>query len=218
MRRTGRFLMVAAVVATLGVAGTVFAYAGGWTLSDNPGSFTVKVAKMPRGVEPSVAKQGGQAVVTWSAQEIAPGVLMDHYAVTAHSTSDPPRPDVTLTVAAGGESTESVTFTAYELAGDRWRWTVVPRFRSWTGEASPMSRRLAFPAGPAAPNAGRAAQVGDEIAPSPAPATSPSRTRSPEPAKPDESPTPAVETSVPESAPLPTESADPVVEPPPAEQ
>ncbi|MEU4428124.1 hypothetical protein AB0F81_46505, partial [Actinoplanes sp. NPDC024001] len=147
MKRAGALLLTTGAAAALGVSGTMVAHAGGWTLPDNPLSFTARVAKMPRGVEPSVAKQAGQAVVTWSAQEIAPGVRMDHYAVTAHSTSDPPRPDVTHTVAADGGPVESVTFTAGEVAGGGWRWTIVPRFRSWTGEPSRMSRRLAFKAG-----------------------------------------------------------------------
>ncbi|WP_328462196.1 hypothetical protein OHA21_34580 [Actinoplanes sp. NBC_00393] len=191
MRRAGKVLLVAGVVAALGATGTVFAYAGGWTLPDNPGSYTVKVAGMPRGVEPSVAKQGLQAVVTWSAQEMAPGVLMDHYAITAHSVSDPPRPDVTHTVAASGGPVESVTFTAAEVAGGKWRWTVVPRFRNWTGEESRRSQRLAFaaPAPQSVQVNAPAGAPGDPVAPNPAPpapeSPTPAENANPESGKPE---------------------------------
>jgi hypothetical protein len=231
MRRAGKFVLVAGVVATLGATGTVFAYAGGWTLPDNPAAFTAKVATMPRGIEPSVAKQSGQAVVAWSAQEIAPGVRMDHYSVTAHSVSDPPRPDVTHTVAAGGGSTESIIFAASEVAGGRWRWTIVPRLRQWIGAESRPSRRLTFPAAPVGRAATAPADPADPaapVAPEPAPAATTSRGRSPDPAttSPGRSPAPAAtgdepETVTPEqttTAPEPLTSASGVVELPPAGQ
>jgi hypothetical protein len=151
MRRAGKILLIGAVVGSLGVAGTVFAYAGGWIVTGKPTRLTATVATMPRGAEPSVAKQGGDAVVSWSAQEIAPGVRMDHYVVTAHSVDPPVRPDIARAVNAGSGPGETVVFAAAEVAGGKWRWSVVPKYREWTGEASRLSQRLAFPARPAAP-------------------------------------------------------------------
>lgn len=163
MRRTGKTLLIGVVVAALGAAGTVYAYAGGWTVEGEL-VYSAKAAKMPRGVEPSVTKRSRQAVVTWGAQQIAPGVWMDHYVVTAHSDSTPPKPDVTRTVAAAGEPVESLAFAAADVAGGGWRWTITPRFRNWSGQKSPSSRRLSFPEVPRG--------VGDLVAPSPAPGTS----------------------------------------------
>jgi hypothetical protein len=222
MRRTGRSLLVGGVAAALGVIGTVFAYAGGWALADNTASFTVKVAKMPRGVEPSVAKQSGRAVVTWTAQELTSGSLMDHYVVTAHRVGAPGKPDIARTVAASGTATEVVTFTATELASGTWHWTVVPKFRDWTGTASRTSRNLTFPAAPAlrptAPGAPSTPSSGGPVTPgsSPAPggtATTPEKkpeTTAPGPARSTEPPGPV------EPAPQPVESTSSDVEPPPS--
>lgn len=160
-----------AVAVAVGVAGTVYAYAGGWTLTTNRASLTATVAKMPRGVEPSVAKQDGQAVVSWSAQELVAGVRMDHYVVTAHSVSEPARPDVAHAVAASGAATESLVFPAGEVGGGKWRWSIVPKYREWTGEASKPSPKLAFPAVPVPQVAAAAVPPAAVTSPSPAPAT-----------------------------------------------
>lgn len=144
MRRAGKTLIVTAVVAASGVAGTVLAHAGGWTLSNGHATLIAPVAKMPRGVEPSVAKQGARAVVSWSAQEIVPGVHMDHYVVTAHSADASPRPDVTQTVAADGDASKSIVFPAAQVTDGQWFWTVTPKYRDWVGRKSPKSRRLTF--------------------------------------------------------------------------
>ncbi|WP_203824291.1 hypothetical protein [Actinoplanes palleronii] len=212
MRRTGRLLLVGAVALSLGVAGTVYAYAGGWTVTSAPTRFTAKVVKMPRGVEPSVTKQSGQAVVSWSAQEIAPGVRMDHYLVVAHSVAEPPQPDVTRAVAAGGSTTESVTFGTGEMAGGKWRWTITPKYREWTGEPSKLSPRLAFPAAPAAP-----ADPAVIAAPAVPPASPSVSAPTPEAGDTSTAPVPDVRTSPasePENVPAPPRSSTPVEEEP----
>ncbi|GAA2869384.1 hypothetical protein Acy02nite_41250 [Actinoplanes cyaneus] len=205
--------MIVAVVASLGVAGTVLAYAGGWVVSVGPARLTANVATMPQGVEPSVARQDGQAVVSWSAQEIAPGVRMDHYVVTAHSADDPPRPDIIHTVGAGRGPAETLVFTMAEMTGGKWRWSVAPKYRGWTGEMSRLSQRLVFPAAPA-PRV--AATPGKGPATKPAPATAaasgaPAGEAGAEPATPPPTaPEPAPATSdseQPESAPQPVLSA-----------
>jgi hypothetical protein len=195
MRRAAKTLIFTAAVVTVGIAGTVVAYAGGWTVPDGRATLTAPVAKMPRGVEPSVARQGGRAVVSWSAREIVPGVRMDRYVVTAHSADAPPRPDVTRTVTAGGGATESVVFPAAAVTGGRWSWTITPRYRLWTGAESPQSRRLAFPAG------AEEAPVG-AVAPAPAGTPRPDGTTPPAPAgKP--SPTATVTEDAPADVPPP---------------
>ncbi|GAA2614364.1 hypothetical protein [Paractinoplanes durhamensis] len=172
-----KFLIGAAVVLALGVGGTALAYAGGWTITGNA-AVSAKVAKMPRGVTPSAAEQSGRAVVSWSAQEITDGVLMDHYVVTAHSVDDPPLPDIARTVAASGSATETVAFPAAELAGGRWYWTIAPLYRTWTGEESGKSQRLTFPGSPAPRPAGddpAVAPTTDSSTPA-TPATTPATT------------------------------------------
>ncbi|MFF5079853.1 hypothetical protein ACFY36_22605 [Actinoplanes sp. NPDC000266] len=198
-----RLLLIGTVAAALGVAGTVVAYAD-WSVPASELTVTARVAAMPRGVTPSAAKQNGQAVVSWSAQELVPGVRMDHYVVTAHSVGAPARPDLTHTVAASGAATESVTFAVDAVAGGKWYWTIVPRYATWTGAEGRKSQQLSFPGKPAtapapapAPAAGVAAAV---AAPVPAPATvvTTSPTAEPAPAEAVTSP-PAAREPEPES-------------------
>lgn len=219
--------MFAGVVTALAAAGTMFAYAGGWALTDNAASITTNMAKMPRGVEPSVAKQNGQGVVSWTAQEISPAVLMDHYIVTAHRAGSSAGPDVTRTIIASGGATESATFTATELAGGTWNWTITPRFREWIGDASRKSRDLQFPAAPAARSAEPAVSASASPSGSPSPAASsstPTIRSSPSAEDPTKVPEKQPETETPEPVrsedppPQPVESAGSGVEAPPAAQ
>jgi hypothetical protein len=232
MRRAHRSLLVVIVVAAMGVCGTVFAYAGGWALADNTAALTAKVARMPRGVEPSVAKQNGEAVVTWTAQELTPGSLMDRYVVTAHRVGGSAKPDVTRTVTASGAATEVATFTAGELAAGTWNWTVTPKFRDWTGDVSRKSRNLTFPAVPsprqAAPESAPTSPTGTPAVPGSTAGTSAEGTStagtsgSPAPSgttiapqkKPETRETSPAEPA--EPAPQPVESTSGEVEPPPA--
>src|SRR3954451_12338973 len=144
MRQFVKRCVIAAALVALGIAGTAMAYAD-WTLPAGRHTVTANVVKMPRGTAPSVAKQAAKAIVSWSAQEVAPGVRMDHYIVMAHSTEDRPLRDVIHTIAATGGDSESVSFAAAEVAGGRWVWTIVPKFRLWTGAESGKSRGLTFP-------------------------------------------------------------------------
>jgi hypothetical protein len=171
MKRLGRTIVIGVTATALGATGTMLAYAGGWTLNDGRMQLTMRVAKMPRGVTPSVAKQSKAAVVSWSSQELVPGVLMDHYVVTAHSVDEPPLPNVAHTVAAGRGNTESVTFPAEEVAGGKWYWTINPKFAQWMGADSGKSQRLTFPSSPAP--AARLALASAAQAPEPVPAPGP---------------------------------------------
>jgi hypothetical protein len=204
-----------AVVVAMAAGGTVLAYAGGWIIPDNKASLAAGVAKMPRGVEPSVAKQSGQAVISWTAQEIAPGTLMDHYVVTAHHVGTPAEPGIARTVAASGNATESVTFTGTELAGGTWNWTITPRFREWIGATGRKSRNLVFPAAPVARSANPSGAVAAPPTPGsgggPSPVTS-----SPTPAvkkSPDDDGTEVPEKQPDTATPEPVKSEDPPPQP-----
>jgi hypothetical protein len=181
-RRTIRYLTVGSVALGLGIAGTFVAYAQ-WSI---PGQAALRVttAAIPAGGTPTAKKQGDKVVVTWPAQEIAPGVSMQKYVVTAHDSQAPARPDVVHTVAAG---TETAAFTVAELGSGRWSWAVAPKFQLWSGAEGPRSTStvtiaagqptaLLAAAAPAtiagsAPGTGKAATPTD-----PAPATATTRT------------------------------------------
>ena len=149
MRRLSRYLIVGTVLATAGVAGTYVAYAD-WTLPATSMTVALRAAAMPKGTKPSVAEQSHTAVVSWSAQEIAAGVKMDHYLVTAHNQDETPKPTIVKEVVATGNVSESVIFSAAEVSGSKWRWTVTPRFASWTGAESGLSKAIKFDPAPAA--------------------------------------------------------------------
>jgi hypothetical protein len=202
MRGGTRHLVVVSVVAALGLAGTLTAFAD-WSI---PGTVTVKAraVKMPRGVNPSVAKQSKTAVVSWSSQELVPDVLMEQYVVTAHSADEPPLPDVAHTVSAAGSSTEFVTFAADEVAGGKWYWTIIPKFRQWAGAESGKSQKLNFPGVPATPEARKA----------------PTLTVAADAVVVDAVPTPDASSEPPTVSPAPAETTDKadLAPPPPAEE
>jgi hypothetical protein len=211
MRRATKYLAGATLALALGVGGTALASAGSWTVPVTA-AISAKVVKMPRGVTPSAAKQSGQAVVSWSAQEITDGVLMDHYVVTAHSVDEPPMPDIARTVEASGGATETAAFTAAELAGGKWYWTVAPKYRAWTGAESGRSQRLNFPgapaprsvgAGPAVPGGGTTPVVPDHPLVTTPATTAPTEERTAEPVTPT---TTAPETTAPAAEPTPSET------------
>ena len=184
-----------------------------WTLG---GGLTVgvKVAKMPQGATPSVAQDGKAAVVSWSTQEIAQGADMTAYVITAHSVNKPPLPDVVHEVAGKTKNSQSVKFKAAEVAGGKWKWTVIPKFHSWVGQESDRSDPLDFPGVPATVAPGDAALV---VA-VPDPATSSATVAPTKPVETAESKPPTTVASPPTKEA--TKAPPPVVkeeEPPPAE-
>ncbi|MBB4696870.1 hypothetical protein [Paractinoplanes abujensis] len=164
------------------VAGTLVANAE-WLIGASADA-KVRATKMPKGVKPSVAEQNKGAVVSWSAQEIAPGVKMDRYTITAHSQGAPARAAIVRRVDSTGGESQSITFAADEVAGGTWRWTVRPHFASWTGAESGLSSALKFDPAPSA-------RPADVVAPRPvapsattAPVTQPTAEPSRAPTKP----------------------------------
>jgi hypothetical protein len=219
MRRAVRRVILVGATVAMGAAGTLTAYAN-WS---TPGTATVRgrVAAMPQGVEPSVAKDGKAAVVSWSSQEIAEGADMTAYVITAHSVdTSPAKPNVVHTVTATNSGTHSVTFTAGELAGGSWKWTLTPKFHTWTGAESPPTKKLTFPA--AEPATSLVAQTTDPTPPTSASTSSAARSQpgaAPKPAAPPEETTPAPAEEPKSEEPKseePTKAPDPT-EPSPAE-
>jgi hypothetical protein len=183
--RPGRVAVVAGAALVAGVTlgiGTVAANANA-TLPSTTTRVSIRTSKMPEGTAPRTALQSGKAVVSWSAQEIVPGVKMTAYRVTAHYVGDGHRPDVARIVTASGGSAESSTFTAAELGGGTWRWTIAPKFERWVGGDGKRSDAVAFPL-PAAPVAPSMTSPPEKVAvdPSPLPeekTSHPARTESP---------------------------------------
>jgi hypothetical protein len=211
---TKKLTIVTATVALVG-AGTMIAQAS-WTI---PGTAKVKAkaAAMPRGAVPSAATQGDNTLVSWSAQEIAPGVRMQTYIVTAHSADDPPRADIARTVTATTADTQSAVFTGTVLAGGKWYWTLVPEYARWAGAESKKSDKLAFPAAADSPSV--PSLVADSAAQAAAPApstTTPAAAADPPKqtgqapvvtAPPEETPKPVERTSSPTAAPATSDPA-----------
>jgi hypothetical protein len=138
MRHVSKVLLVTLTAAGLASAGTVIAYAS-WPVPSKPVQAKVRAVDMPQGVRPSVAKNGGDAVVTWSPQEIGPGSTMHSYLVRRHNVDD-------ATVTKAFAPVTGTTFTDVGVPTGRWYWTVTPRFAGWTGEESKKSANLSFSA------------------------------------------------------------------------
>ena len=217
MKRAIKISAVAATVGAVALGGALAAYANsGWAITSKAVRLKVRVDDMPRGVTPSVAKDGTKAVVSWSAQEVGLGAKMQRYVVTAHNVDDPPRADVSHTVVASGANTESIAFAAGEVADGRWYWTLVPKYESWVGAESKKSDKLNFPA---APQASRPAETSPaEVTTGATPTTTatdteaaPEQTTSPtEPSTSPTSSSPSASETLPVSAPggpAPQESA-----------
>ena len=223
MKRFSRPVILGAAVLAFGIAGTAMAYA--WIVPAKNTDVRIRAAKMPTGVTPSASIQNGQAVVSWSAQEILPGIKMTSYVVTAHDVSAT-HPAVSHTVTSVGGSTDSSTFTAAELASGRWKWTIIPKFQKWTGDEGKQSSSITFPIAPAtvladAVTAVTAAKTTPVDAPTaataesaPNPLPSPSTTRTPENAVEE----PAVDptTSAPDRSAEPAKTETPKVDPTPS--
>jgi hypothetical protein len=179
--------LVVTVAVALVSAGTLTAHAA-W-LVPGPVGLKIRTAQMPRGVTPSVAEQDRQAIVSWSAQQIAPGTAMQRYVITAHSVDRPPLADVVHTVVATGADAQSTVFAASEVAGGNWYWTLAPTFEAWVGRESRRSGRLGFPVAPAAVS--RIAVPSTAPSPTVTPTTSPAPSVAPTTTSPTPTSTPA---------------------------
>jgi hypothetical protein len=119
-------------------------------------------------------------------------------------------------VAAAGSSTEFVTFAADEVAGGKWYWTVIPKFRQWAGAESTKSQKLNFPGVPVSPQA-RVAQspAADAVVDAvPAPDSPAPDSPAPDsPASPASSATPAETSGKPDVVPPPAKDPAPAEEP-----
>lgn len=204
MKSLTKKLIIATATLTLVGAGTMIAQAS-WTI---PGTAKVKAkaAAMPRGAAPSAAKQNGNALVSWSAQEIVPGVRMQKYIVTAHSADDPPRADIAHTITATSADTLSTTFTGSDLAGGKWYWTLIPKFELWTGAESKKSDQRNFPAAADSPSVTSlvADSATQTVTPTPNATTPAIASEADAPKTPEQTPT-TVATTPPDEKPKPVE-------------
>ncbi|MET8150520.1 hypothetical protein ACIBSW_03570 [Actinoplanes sp. NPDC049668] len=209
MRRPKRTVLIAGVVLTLAAGGTLAANAT-WSIPGRSAPMNLKTAEMPRGPKPNVTKQGGAAVVTWSAQEIVPGVAMRGYVITRYDADDD-------SPAEAFPAVTGTTLTDADVPAGKFYWTVTPKFAAWSGEESKKSENVKFsapaaaarnavvptpsPTGPAAPTTAATQTAGGGIEtadPPPAPPT----TTAPAPAT--TTTPPPVETSA-DTDPPPTE-------------
>lgn len=145
MRQFVRTGVLVGATAAVVIGGTLVSYAS-WMLPAPAATARVAAGAMPSGATPRAEAHGDKAVVTWSAQEIVPGVKVTAYVVTAHDTDQSPLPSIAHAVTASDSAVESITFTAAELAGGKWKWAITPRLGSWTGTEGALSNPpLAFP-------------------------------------------------------------------------
>ncbi|MEV6487222.1 hypothetical protein AB0M20_01090 [Actinoplanes sp. NPDC051633] len=203
MKRELKSALVVATAVALATGGTLVAYA--WEVPSKTVQAKLRAAKMPRGIEPSVAPRGATALVTWSSQEVTDGVTMTDYVITAHSVDTPAKQPVAHKVAAAKADSQSVVFTAAELAGGSWRWTLTPKLHSWTGAESPRTKKLTFPEATAA-DLLVSSETPADVAPSrdSANTTTPSTTSPSSSAVTESKPAAATETSEPTKDPEPT--------------
>src|SRR5687767_14295060 len=131
MNHVSKLLLVTVTAAAVASAGTVIAYAS-WPVPSKTVKVKIRTVDMPRGVQPSVARSGANAVVTWSPQEIVPGTTMQSYLVTRHSADDAAAIKQFAPVAV-------TTFTDTAVPTGKWYWTVTPKFGGWTGTESRKS-------------------------------------------------------------------------------
>jgi hypothetical protein len=136
-RRLIRYAAIGSVTLGLGIAGTLVASAQ-WSIPGQ-GAVQVTAAAMPAGDAPKARRAGTSIVVSWDSEQIAPGVEVQKYLVTAHDTQAPARPDVTRTVPATAASTETATFPAVELGEGKWSWGIVAKYQLWSGVEGPRS-------------------------------------------------------------------------------
>jgi len=144
------------IVITVGAAATVSAVwsaglyvaSAGETLTANEVRVAIRMAVMPKGVTPSARLEGGVTILSWTAQQIVPGVKMKSYVVTAHDVSPAHHLAVAHSVNASGGSTERFAFATAELGAGRWRWTITPHFDAWIGDEGDPSTDIALPASP----------------------------------------------------------------------
>jgi hypothetical protein len=219
MRRIVTAGLLAGATAAVVVGGTLVSYAS-WIVPGPAAPGKAAALSMPAGVTPDSEIRAGKTVVTWKAQTIIPGVRMTAYLVTAHDTDRTPRRSITRSVTASGSDRLSAVFSTAELTGGRWRWTVTPKLRSWTGAEGPLSDpalHLAVPTPATAPakaeTAGDAsrATVSSPAAPTPAADTSAEPTAAPAEIKSDAYPTPSTSPSVVDPLPsgVPSNSVEP---------
>ena len=134
MKHLTKLALVAATAGAVTFGGSVYAFAG-WIVDTPPTVLKMRVAAMPAGNAPSVARNGKNAAIDWVSNKIVAGVPAESYIVTRFGAGDP------VVVC------DHVTATACKdkaVPGGTWTWRVQPVFKTWIGAYSPHSLPLTF--------------------------------------------------------------------------
>jgi hypothetical protein len=157
MKHLTKLTLVVGTAAAITFGGSLYAFAD-WSIETPPVVLKMRVAAMPAGNAPSVAKNGKNAAIDWVGNKIASGVRAESYIVTRLGAGDP----VVVCDRVARTSCKDKT-----VPGGTWTWKVQPVFKSWIGEHSPASVALTFSGPPPA-----AAELVGATSPA-APATTP---------------------------------------------
>jgi hypothetical protein len=157
MKHMTKLALVVGTAAAVTFGGSVYAFAG-WIVETPPTVLKMRVAAMPAGNAPSVAKNGKNATIDWVGNKIVAGVPVESYIVTRLGTGD------SVVVC------DHVTATACKdkaVPTGTWTWKVQPVLRTWIGEYSPHSVPLTFSGPP--PTAAELVSATSPAAPAAAP-------------------------------------------------
>lgn len=136
MKLFPKLSLTVALAAVLALSGAVYAFAG-WIVDTPPTVIKMRVAAMPPGNAPSVAKapSGKHADLRWVPTRLVPGVKAQSYIVTRIGLGAPVVVCDHVTKAACRDK---------KVPPGTWTWKVRPVFESWEGEDSPASLPLEF--------------------------------------------------------------------------
>jgi hypothetical protein len=134
MKHLTKVSLVAATAVAVTFGSSVYAFAD-WIVATPPTVLRMRVADMPAGSAPSVARNGKNAAIDWVGNKIAPGVKVESYVVTRFGAGNP------VVVC------DRVTATSCKdklVPGGTWTWRVRPVLATWLGVFSADSAALTF--------------------------------------------------------------------------
>jgi hypothetical protein len=140
MKHLTKLTLVVGTAAAVTFGGSVYAFAD-WVVETPPTVLKMRVAAMPAGNAPSVAKNGKNAAIDWVGNKVVAGVPAESYIVTRFGAGKP-------VVVCDHVAETSCKDKA--VPGGTWTWKVQPVFKSWIGQHSPASVALIFSGPPPA--------------------------------------------------------------------
>ncbi|MFL5913362.1 MAG: beta strand repeat-containing protein [Gaiellaceae bacterium] len=127
---------ILAVLIGLCLAGASVAAWAFWTVSSGSGSGASHAGTVNQGATPTVSATGRKVTVSWGASTLSNGAAVDGYTVKRYDASTDAL-QTTLT-----DCTGTITGTTCDeklVPGGDWKYTVTPKFHSWTGAESAKS-------------------------------------------------------------------------------